>query len=171
MEKINEILDKYFRAETTLAEERELKQYFASQNVKAGHESYRNLFVAFDQEKYETAIAPLKKVIINQHRVKQLWIKTFSYSGIAAALVLALWVQRPQQDENYAIIHGRRIEDPEYVQKYAEKKLNYVNEILKDGLSPMRSMEMVKQNLQPLKKIRETHDKMIEIERNHNINN
>jgi len=32
-------------------------------------------------------------------------------------------------------------------------------------------MEMVKQNLQPLKKIRETHDKMIEIERNHNINN
>jgi hypothetical protein len=171
MEMMNELLEKYFRGETTLVEEAELKKYFASQDVNIEHEIYRALFVVFDQEKNETAKAPLKKVMVSQNRVKQLWIRTFSYSGIAAALILALWIQRPKQNDDYAVIHGRRIDSPEYAQQYAEKKLNSVNEILKDGLKPMKRMEIVKKNLQLLNKISETQDKMNELEKTHTINN
>ena len=171
MEMMNKLLEKYFRGETSLAEEAELKRYFASQEVKKEHEIYRALFVVFDHEKRETAKVPLKKVLAKQNKMKQLWIRTFSYSGIAAALILALWIQRPQQNEDYAVIHGRRIESPEYAQQYAEKKLNDVNEILKDGLKPMHRMEVVKQNLQLLNKISETQDRINEIEKIHTINN
>ena len=171
MEMMNELLEKYFRGETTLVEEAELKKYFASQDVNIEHEIYRALFVVFDQEKNETAKAPLKKVMVNQNKVKQLWIRTFSYSGIAAALILALWIQRPKQNEDYAVIHGRRIDSPEYAQQYAEKKMNDINMILKDGLKPMHRMEVVKQNLQLLNKISETQDKILEIEKTHTINN
>jgi len=171
MEMMNELLDKYFRGETSLHEEAELKKYFALGNVEKEHEPYRALFGVFAEEKQETVKAPLKKVITKQKQVKTLWIKTFSYSGIAAALVLALWIQRPQQNGDYAVIHGRRIESPEYAQQYAEKKLNSVNEILKDGLKPMKRMEIVKKNLQLLNKISETQDKMNELEKTHTINN
>jgi len=171
MEMMNELLEKYFRGETTLVEEAELKKYFASQDVNIEHEIYRALFVVFDQEKNETAKAPLKKVMVSQNRVKQLWIRTFSYSGIAAALILALWIQRPKQNDDYAVIHGRRIDSPEYAQQYAEKKMNSVNEILKDGLKPMKRMEMVKKNLQLLNKISETQDRINELEKTHTINN
>jgi hypothetical protein len=165
MEMMNELLEKYFRAETSLAEEQELKHYFSTGNVSPTHEIYRALFEAFEQERQDIAIEPLKKVTSNKRKVEIGWIKMVSYSGIAAAIVLAFWIQRPQQPENYAVIHGIRIDNPEYAQRYAEKKMNSVNEMLKEGLKPMQTMEAVKQGLQPLKKIKETHDNIIETEK------
>ena len=164
MEMMNELLEKYFRGETSLTEEKELKKYFASQEVKKEHEIYRALFVVFDQEKHETAKVPLKKVLAKQNRVKQLWIRTFSYSGIAAALVLALWIQRPQQNGDYAVIHGRRIDSPEYAQEYAKKRMNKVSQMLARSMKPMQSLEKVRENMQPLQNVSDIKEKMVEIQ-------
>jgi hypothetical protein len=166
MERIDELLDKYFRGETTLAEEKLLKNYFASGDMVSEHESYRDFFRAFELESKEKMSDPLKKVLPVQKFSKRLWIRTFSYSGIAAAILLTLWIQRPQQSENYAIVAGNRIDDPEYVQKYAEKKLNKVNEILKNSMEPMNSVKTVRRSLQPMEKIAETRKKLEEIESN-----
>ena len=171
MEMMNELLEKYFRGETSLTEEKELKRYFSTGNVVPEHEIYRPLFEVFELELNDTAQSPLLKVIPKQRKIKQIWIKTFAYTGIAASLVLLMWVQLPQNTENYAVINGTRIDNPEYVQRYAQKKLNYVNEMLKDGLKPMKRMNVVNHTLQPLNVIKETQDKMIEIEKTHNINN
>ena len=119
----------------------------------------------------DTALSPLIKVIPKQRKIKYLWIKTFAYTGIAASLFLLLWVQLPGTPENYAVINGTRIDNQDYVQRYAQKKMNYVNEILKDGLKPMQRMNVVNHTLQPLNVIKVTHDKMTEIEKTHNINN
>lgn len=163
MERIDELLDKYFRGETTLAEEKLLKNYFASDDVVSKHDPYRELFRAFDSESKERMNEPLKKVLPVQKFSKRLWIRTFSYSGIAAAILIALWIQRPQQSENYAIVAGSRIEDPEYVQKYAEKKLNKVNEILENSMEPMKSMETVRRSLHPMQKVADTRKRLEEI--------
>ena len=172
MEKMNELLDKYFRGETSLAEEEILKSYFLSETVKSEHESCRVLFEVFDQELSEKAETPLLKVLPRQREVKHFWIKTFSYSGIAAALVLALWVQYPRSEKDYAIIHGHRINDPEYAQKYAEKKLNDVNEMLQNGLRPLRNMEALKENLRASTRKNGTlKDEIIELNKTRNINN
>lgn len=164
MERINELLEKYFRGETTLVDEKELKIYFASGKVSTEHEPYRALFTVYEQELLEKAISPLKKVLPKQQAVKRLWIKTFAYSGIAAAILLAVWIQRPQQSDNYALVSGHRIEDADYAQKYAEKKLNKVNQMLKNSMKPMRSLETVRKSLQPMEKINETRDKLDEVQ-------
>lgn len=164
MERINELLEKYFRGETTLAEEKELKEYFAGSSIKAEHKMYQPLFEAFSQELNEKAKTPLKKVLPRQQTVKQIWIKTFAYSGIAAAILLAVWIQRPQEQETYAVIGGNKIENTEYAQKYAEVKLNKVNQILRKSMRPMQSLETVRKGLEPMQKLEETREKLNEVE-------
>jgi len=167
---MNELLEKYFRGETSLTEEKELKHYFSTGNVVPEHEIYRPLFEVFELELEDIATSPLIKVIPKQRKIKQIWIKTFAYTGIAASLVVLFWVQLPRTTENYAVINGSRIDNPEFVQRYAQQKLNNVHEILKDGLKPMQRMNVVNHTLQPLNVIKETKDKMIEFDKIHNIN-
>jgi hypothetical protein len=165
MERINELLERYFKGETTLAEENELKQYFANGNIAPEHKPYSALFQAFSNELEERLIISPQKIIPKHQTIKRLWIKTFAYSGIAATILIAVWIQYPQQkNENFAVVAGNRIEDAEYAQKYAEKKLDKVNQILRNSMKPMQSIETVRRSLQPMQKIRDTKEKLDKIE-------
>jgi len=155
MERIDKLLDKYFKGETTLAEEAELKQYFANGNIAPEHKPYSPLFQAFGQELQQKSTAPVKKVLPMQQTGRRMWVRALFYSGIAASLVLAVWIQCPRQEEDYAIIRGRRIDNPEYAQRYAEKKMNDVNEMLQHRLKPLRDAEALKENL---RNVRESGD-------------
>jgi len=147
MERINKLLDNYFKGESTLAEEVELKQYFTTGTIAPEHKAYSALFQAFGQELQQKYTAPITTVLPKQPSGKRMWVRAFVYSGIAASLVLAVWIQRPRQEADYAIIRGRRIDNPEYAQRYAEKKLNDVNEMLQHRLKPLRDAETLKENL------------------------
>jgi len=155
MERIDKLLDKYFKGETTLAEEAELKQYFANGNIAPEHKPFCALFQAFGEELQQKSTAPVTKVLPMQQTGRRMWVRTLVYSGIAASLVLAVWIQRPCQEEDYAIIRGRRIDNPEYAQRYAEKKMNDVNEMLQHRLKPLRDAEALKENL---RNVRESGD-------------
>ena len=160
MEMMNELLEKYFRGETTLTEERELKRNFITGNVAPEHEIYRALFEEFKQEKTETANAPLKKVIPEQRKIKRIWFQTFAYTAVAASLFLLVWIQFPQATEDFAVIDGKRIENQEYVQRYTEKKLNKVSNILARSMEPMRSFKKVRQDMEPLQNVRDIKAQM-----------
>jgi hypothetical protein len=147
MERINKLLENYFKGETTLAEEAELKQYFATGTIAPEHKPYSALFQAFGQEVQQQYTAPVTMVLPKQSSGKRMGVRAVVYSGIAASLVLAVWIQRPRQEEDYAIIRGRRIDNPEYAQRYAEKKLNVVNEMLRYKLKPLRDAQALKDNL------------------------
>ena len=62
LDKIENILDKYFQGETTIAEEKELKEYFSSSNVAQHLEQYQPIFGYFSQvkEQKSTQTIPLK---------------------------------------------------------------------------------------------------------------
>lgn len=159
MEMMNELLEKYFRAKTTLMEEDELKQYFQSDKIKPEHEMYKPLFTIFEEKGQELVDDPLKKVMPLQKKINRIWIKTFAYSGIAASIMLALWIQHPQLTEDYAIMNGKRINNPEYAQRIAENKMNKVTEILNRSMKPMQSFGKVRKSLLPMKRIMETREK------------
>ena len=48
---INELLDKYFEGNTTISEERTLKSYFASSEVREEHRDFSSLFNYFSEAK------------------------------------------------------------------------------------------------------------------------
>ncbi|MET3027573.1 hypothetical protein ABXT06_12915 [Flavobacterium sp. UW10123] len=51
LNKIEEILEKYFQGETSIAEENQLKEYFSSSNVAQHLEQYKPMFGYFSQAK------------------------------------------------------------------------------------------------------------------------
>ena len=59
MVNINDLLEKYFKAETTLAEENVLKTYFKSGKINPEHLIYKALFDEFAMESIE--IYPIGK--------------------------------------------------------------------------------------------------------------
>ena len=81
--KIEDILDKYFQGETSIAEEKELKDYFSSPNVAQHLEQYKPMFGYFSQvkEQKSTQEIPLKT---NKRNVA--WL------SIAASAVVLLGV-------------------------------------------------------------------------------
>lgn len=60
--KIEDLLEKYFQGETSIAEEKELKNYFSSPNVAQHLEQYKPMFGYFSQvkEQKSTQTIPLK---------------------------------------------------------------------------------------------------------------
>ena len=62
LNKIEDILEKYFQGETSIAEEKELKDYFSSPNVAQHLEQYKPMFGYFSQvkEQKSTQDIPLK---------------------------------------------------------------------------------------------------------------
>lgn len=62
LNRIEDILEKYFQGETSIAEENELKEYFSSPNVAQHLEQYKPMFGYFSQVKQQksTLELPLK---------------------------------------------------------------------------------------------------------------
>lgn len=166
MESINELLNKYFDGETSLSEEKELKQYFKSNRVEAAHEMYRPLFEAFEDENKETYRRD--NVIFidnNKHNSKRKWLQIISISGIAATFLLAFWFfQFNTETADYAVINGKRINDTEYAQQYAQLKMDKVNNLLERSLKPMQSITKVKESLEPVNKLSEVKNNIDNIE-------
>lgn len=163
MDKMNELIEKYFRAETSLTEENELKHYFLAGKVLPEHEPYRAIFEAFDQELLETVDLQPKKEIRLQGNTKRFWIQTVSFSGIAATLLLVFWFMWSQQNNDFAVIRGKRINNPEYAQQYTRAKFEKVNQALAKSIEPMESINKVREGIKPVHKINETKKLMKEI--------
>ena len=103
-EGIDEILERYWNAESTLEEEDILKSYFKSNNVEGRHLPYREMFVMFDEKasistdlniadvlrKVENEVG--ENVIGSSTMPKKVGTKVFSLqrwaSGIAAVFIL-----------------------------------------------------------------------------------
>lgn len=83
LNKIENILEKYFQGETSIAEENQLKEYFSSSNVAQHLEQYKPMFGYFSQvkEQKSTQEIPLKS---NKRNVA--WL------SIAASVVVLLSV-------------------------------------------------------------------------------
>lgn len=77
---IENLLQKYFEAETTLAEEQELQNYFTSANVSDSLKSYQSIFEYYKNEKN---IQTEYQLLLKSRSNKVFWL-----SGIAASLVL-----------------------------------------------------------------------------------
>ena len=128
LDKIEIILEKYFDGETSIAEEKELKDYFTSSNVAQHLEQYQPLFGYFSQAKQEQykAVVPLK----TEKRIIASWI------SIAAAVVVLLGVgtftfmnYNVKKSQDYGTY-----DDPEVAFRETQKALALISEHVNTGI-------------------------------------
>ena len=82
-DKIEILLEKYFQGETTIAEEKELKHYFSSQNVAQHLKQYQPLFGYFSQ---------VKEQQLTQEISLQTKKRNVAWLSIAASAVVLLGI-------------------------------------------------------------------------------
>lgn len=83
LDKIENILEKYFQGETTIAEENELKKYFSSPNVAQHLEQYKPVFGYFSQ---------VKEQKMTQGIPLQTKKRNVAWLSIAASIVILLGI-------------------------------------------------------------------------------
>ena len=79
LSKIEQLLEKYLNAETTLQEEATLKNYFLSGNVASHLKEYESMFSYFAINKTETSAKPIQ---LNTKKKNWKWL------SVAASVVL-----------------------------------------------------------------------------------
>jgi hypothetical protein len=98
LDKIENILEKYFQGETSIAEENQLKEYFSSSDVAQHLEQYKPIFGYFSQVKQQksTQEIPLKTkkrnvawISIAASVVVLLGIGTYYFAGEKTTQVVA----------------------------------------------------------------------------------
>jgi hypothetical protein len=155
---IQKLLDKYWDAETSLAEEKELQQYFQADNIPAEFSAYKSLFIAkstvlnatisegfeanfLAQLETKEKISSIQNTNVTTQsqsaEIKKLrWI-----AGIAAsiALILAVYIVMPQDSFNgFAFNNASELTGSEHKQAleaYQQTKsaLFYVSEKMNEG--------------------------------------
>lgn len=93
---MNDLLDKYWAGETSLQEEQELRDYFASNAVAPEHLLYRDLFTTFSQENKDEiidfdAFAKVKLPETEESKEEQLFNKK-TWKGLAIAAGFSLLI-------------------------------------------------------------------------------
>jgi hypothetical protein len=82
-DKIENILEKYFQGETTIVEEKELKEYFSSPNVAQHLEQYKPMFGYFSQVKQQKTT---QEIALQTKKRNVAWL------SIAASAVVLLGI-------------------------------------------------------------------------------
>ena len=129
LDRIENLIDKYFEGETSIAEENELKVYFSSTDVAQHLKQYQTIFGYFSQAKEQqfTQEIPLQ----TKKRNVVLWL------SIAASVVVMLGVGTMMyfnNDKEEQFVACTPEDNPELALQQTEKALALVSEHLNTGI-------------------------------------
>ncbi|GAA4062446.1 hypothetical protein GCM10022389_03760 [Flavobacterium cheonanense] len=129
LDRIENLIDKYFEGETSISEENELKVYFSSTDVAQHLKQYQTIFGYFSQAKEQqfTQEIPLQ----TKKRNVVLWL------SIAASVVVMLGVGTIMyfnNDKEEQFVACSPEDNPELALQQTEKALALVSEHLNTGI-------------------------------------
>ena len=128
LDRIENLLEKYFDAETTIVEEKELKDYFASSDVAPPLEQYKPIFGYAVQAKKEqfTATIPLN----TKKRKSVVWLSVAASVAILLGVGLFTFNHYNQpKSEDYGTY-----DDPEVAFRETQKALAMISEHVNKGI-------------------------------------
>ena len=120
-EDIDELIEKYFEGETSVAEEKELHRFFRQKHLPDKYRAEKAMFDHFANEK--EAKAPRRARIIPQ---------VVRWTAIAAAIIGSVWIINRKEESahpligSYVIIDGTTYTNPKKVREHALKALDDV---------------------------------------------
>ena len=147
---IQNLLDKYMDGATTNEEEARLRKYFEEHgnDIPEEWESYRALFsyIGFEQMNLSQNLEGEEKEIEKEKVSRSRWLKYFSISVAAAAIIafMLVGIQKitQPQPECYAVIDGKVYTDQEFVHHEA---LDALEDVSADSEDPFSALDMMKQ--------------------------
>lgn len=123
MNNIDRTLEKYFEAETSLEEEKELILYFQSDNIESRHEQYRAIFQFITIEK---STSPTK---ITRHSKKaNLYYFTAACASVIAAIFITINFSQSSKIESVVYVNGKKIVDIETIHNEALRAINSIED-------------------------------------------
>lgn len=144
LDRIEKLLEKYFEAETSIAEEKELKDYFASLNVAPHLEQYKPIFGYAVQAKQEqfTATIPLIPNRRDKKRNIAVWL------SVAASVVVLLSVGLFTFNHYNQPISGDlgTYDDPEVAYRETQKALALISKSVNKGIESMEYINEYEQS-------------------------
>lgn len=134
---IEKLLDRYFEAETSGAEEAQLKAYFSSGDVVPHLQQYIPMFCYFDQAKTENLEKEVDYLPVTS-RFETGRKKVYSWVAIAASIVILLGVVI--QQENKMSEFGT-YEDPELAMQKTMEALEMMSMYMNTGTEDLGYIE------------------------------
>jgi hypothetical protein len=137
LNKIEQLIEKYNNAETSLKEEAQLKAYFTSDNVAPQLEHYRPLFQYFSESKQEQYT---KDVSLNTKKTKLYqWISVAAVAVLMIGFFIPNWNSGPKTLADYS---------PKEQKMYLEAKqaLAMLSDNFNDGASSLSALGLASEN-------------------------
>ncbi len=140
LDRIEQLLEKYFEAQTSIAEEKELKEYFSSSDVAQHLERYKPLFGYTIQARQEqfSAILPLK----TNKRKSVIWISAAASVIVLLGVSLFTYNHYNQPKSNDL----GTFDDPEIAYKETQKALAMISEHVNIGIGSMNYLNEYEQS-------------------------
>ncbi|WP_163407605.1 hypothetical protein [Flavobacterium ajazii] len=154
LNKIENILEKYFQGETTIAEENELKEYFSSPDVAQHLEQYKPIFAYFSKVKEQTTTYEPESfartgvaIPLQSRKRKVAWL------SIAASVVLLLGIGTyffVSEQNNAAVVASQTelgtYDNPEEALKATQKALNLLSNNVNVGIESVQYIKEYEQS-------------------------
>ena len=140
LDRIEKLLEKYFEAETSIAEEKELKDYFASSDVAQHLKQYKPLFGYALQAKQEqfTATIPLT----TKKRKSVVWLSVAASVAVLFGVGLFTYdSMSTPEPQNLGTI-----DDPEVAFKETQKALAMISESVNKGIGSISYLNEYEQS-------------------------
>ncbi len=148
VQKIETLVEKYFRAETTLEEERQLREWFSRQRELPPHlEGCRSWFLMLEQERQRSTSADFAERLQRKieattapARVRPLWTRRLmQVAAIALVLLMAVFVARIWQgasahhQQSAIVLAEGEIDDPELAYQQTMAALEFLTSRMETG--------------------------------------
>ncbi len=134
---IQNLLNQYFKGETSLEEENQLRQYFNSTNVDKRLVHFQSLFQFTQKEKGLQSPTQLGATILKSVKegrvIGMSWKKWMAAACIILVSGLVIWNYTRQEEKRYAAV--KEIQDPELAYQITKEALMLVSNKLNDGAS------------------------------------
>lgn len=144
LNKIEDILEKYFQGETSIAEENQLKEYFSSPNVAQHLEQYKPMFGYFSQAKEQKSTY---EIPLQSKKRNVAWL------SIAASAVVLLGIGTyffiSEQKETTAVASQTELgtyDNPEEALKATQKALALLSNNVNVGIESVHYINEFEQS-------------------------
>ena len=120
---IKQLLEKYFEGQTSIQEEKELKNYFASENISPELMQYQDLFAYFSEEQQTET----QKEFVLKQKTQQKWL----WMAASAIIVLTIgftFLKQPIASDDLGTF-----DNPEIAFEETQKALQLLAENLNRG--------------------------------------